>query len=170
MTEALPKMYCANHPNIETSLRCNKCEKPICAKCAVLTPTGYRCKECIRGQQKIFETATWLDYPIIFIVTAGLAYLGSLIAIRLGFFVIILAPIAGGVIGEIARLVTRKRRSKRLYIAAVVAAIIGCLPLALEFLLQFNLQASLFSVIWQLVYTVLMTSALYTRLAGIKIG
>jgi uncharacterized membrane protein len=170
MTETPPKMYCANHPDVETSLRCNKCEKPICAKCAVLTPTGYRCKECIRGQQKIFETATWLDYPLIFIVTAVLAYLGSLIVIRLGFFVIILAPIAGGVIAEIARLITRKRRSKRLYIAAVIAAIIGCLPLALEFLLRFSLQASLFELIWQLVYTVLMTSALYTRLAGIKIG
>ena len=40
---------------METSLRCNKCGKPICAKCAVRTPTGYRCKECVRGQQKIFE-------------------------------------------------------------------------------------------------------------------
>lgn len=170
MSEVPPKMYCANHPNIETTLRCNKCEKPICAKCAVLTPTGYRCKECIRGQQKIFETATWLDYPLIVIVTTVLAYLGSLIVIRLGFFVIILAPIAGAVIAEIARLVTRKRRSKRLYIAAVIAALIGCLPLTLGILLRFNLQESLFSLIWQLVYAVLMTSALYTRLAGIKIG
>jgi hypothetical protein len=170
MTEAPPKMYCANHPNVETTLRCNKCEKPICAKCAVRTPTGYRCKECIRGQQMVFETATWLDYPLIFIVTAVMAYLGSLIVIRLGFFVIILAPIAGGVIAEIARLVTRRRRSKHLYIAALIASIIGCLPLVLEFLLSFNLQASLFALIWQLIYAVLMTSALYTRLAGIKIG
>ncbi len=170
MTEVPEKMYCANHPNVETTLRCNKCEKPICARCAVLTPTGYRCKECIRGQQKIFDTATWMDYPLIFLVTAVLAYLGSLVVIRLGFFVIILAPIAGGVIGEIARLVTRRRRSKRLYITAVIAAVAGCLPLVLGSVLQFNLRASLFELIWQLVYAVLMTSALYTRLAGIKIG
>jgi hypothetical protein len=170
MTEAPPKMYCANHPNIKTSLRCNKCEKPICAKCAVLTPTGYRCRECLKGQQKIFDTATWLDYPLILIVTAVLAYLGSLIAVRLGFFVILLAPIAGGVIAEIDRLVTRRRRSKRLYLLAVVGAIVGCLPLALGSLLQYNLQAILFELIWQLVYAVLMTSTLYTRLAGIRIG
>ena len=88
MTDETPKMYCANHPNVETTLRCNKCEKPICAKCAILTPTGYRCKECVRGQQKIFETAKWVDYPIIFGVVAILAYLGSLIAFRLGFFII----------------------------------------------------------------------------------
>src|SRR5512137_790802 len=103
MTEASPKIYCANHPTVETSLRCNKCEKPICAKCAVLTPTGYRCKECIRGQQKIFETAGWMDYPVIFVVVALLAYLGSLIGYRIGFFVILLAPAAGGIIAEVAR-------------------------------------------------------------------
>ncbi len=103
MTDEAPKMYCANHPNVETTLRCNKCEKPICARCAILTPTGYRCKECVRGQQKVFETAKWLDYPLIFIVVAILAYLGSMIAFRLGFFIIILAPIAGGLIAEIAR-------------------------------------------------------------------
>jgi len=48
-------MYCYVHPDRETLLRCNRCERPICQSCAVLTPTGYRCKECVRGQQKIFE-------------------------------------------------------------------------------------------------------------------
>lgn len=166
MVDSSEKMYCANHPDVETSLRCNKCEKPICAKCAVLTPTGYRCKECIRGQQKVFETAEWLDYPLIFIFVTVLAYLGSLIAIRLGFFIILLAPIAGGVIAEVARFVTRHRRSKRLYLLAAIGAVLGCLPLGLQFIFQF----SLFGLIWHLVYTVLMTSAMYTRLAGIKIG
>jgi hypothetical protein len=169
-TEAPPKMYCANHPSVETSLRCNKCEKPICAKCAILTPTGYRCRECVKGQQKVFETALWVDYPLIFAITALLAYLGSLIAYRLGFFVILLAPIAGGVIAEIDRLVTRRRRSKRLYILAATGALMGCIPLALIFILSLNLGAGLLILIWHLVYAVLMTSALYTRLAGIKIG
>jgi hypothetical protein len=166
MTDETPKMYCANHPNVETTLRCNKCEKPICAKCAILTPTGYRCKECVRGQQKVFETARRVDYPIIFIVVAGLAYLGSMIAFRLGFFIILLAPIAGGAIAEIARLITRRRRSRNLYLLAAIAAVAGCIPLGLQFIFQF----SLFGLIWHLAYAVLMTSALYTRLAGIKIG
>jgi hypothetical protein len=165
MTDTAPKLYCANHPNVETNLRCNKCEKPICARCAILTPTGYRCKECVRGQQKVFETATWVDYPLIFVVVAILAYLGSLIAFRLGFFIIILAPIAGGLIAEAARFITRRRRSRRLYLLAVAAAIVGCLPLGLQFILNF----SLLGVIWHLAYAILMTSALYTRLAGIKI-
>ena len=166
MTDEAPKIYCANHPLVETTLRCNRCEKPICAKCAILTPTGYRCKECVRGQQKVFETARWVDYPLTFVVIAILAYLGSMIAFRLGFFIIILAPIAGGAIAEITRLITRHRRSRRLYILAAIAAVAGCIPLGLQFIFQF----SLLGLIWHLAYAILMTSALYTRLAGIRIG
>jgi hypothetical protein len=174
MTDASPIMYCANHPNVETTLRCNNCEKPICAKCAVLTPTGYRCKECIRDQQKIFETALWYDYPLVFIVVAVLAYLGSLlggwIAVRFGFYIIILAlflaPVIGGGIAEAARLVTRRRRSKRLFILAAIAAVVGCIPVSLQLIQHFYL----FGFIFQIMYAILMTSTLYYRLAGIKIG
>jgi hypothetical protein len=166
MSDVPAKMYCANHPDVETTLRCNKCDKPICAKCAVLTPTGYRCKECIRGQQKIFDTATWVDYPLTITVVAILAFLGSLIAYRIGFFVILLAPAAGGVIAEIARLITHRRRSRRLFILAGVAAVVGCLPLGVQFILQLNLLG----LLWHLAYAILMTSAFYARLAGIRIG
>ena len=166
MTEVLPKIYCANHPNVETTLRCNKCEKPICARCAVLTPTGYRCKECIKGQQKIFNTATWIDYPLIFIVAGALAFVGSLIVDRIGFFVILLAPAAGGVIAEICRLITRRRRSRQLYILGVIGAVAGCLPQGLQFIFQF----SLIGLLWHLAYSILMASAFYARLAGIRIG
>ena len=41
-------VYCSYHPNVETGLRCNKCGKPICVKCARRTPVGYRCPDCIR--------------------------------------------------------------------------------------------------------------------------
>ena len=174
MTESPPTIYCANHPSVETTLRCNKCEKPICAKCAVLTPTGYRCKECVKEQQKIFETALWYDYPVIFIVVAILSYLGSLlggwVSIRFGFYIIILAlflaPAAGGLIAEIARRATGKRRSKRLFLLAALAAIIGCLPVSLQLLQYFYL----YGLIFQVMYAILMTSTLYYRLAGIRIG
>ena len=174
MTDASPKMYCANHPTVETTLRCNRCEKPICSKCAVLTPTGYRCKECIKELQKIFDTSLWYDYPLTFIIVAVLAYLGSLIggwiAIRFGFYIIILtlflAPALGGLIAAAVRLVTKRRRSKNLFFLAVVAAVVGCIPVALG-LFQFF---SLFELIYLVMYIILMTSTLYYRLSGIRIG
>jgi uncharacterized membrane protein YhaH (DUF805 family) len=174
MTDASPKIYCANHPTVETSLLCNKCEKPICSKCAILTPTGYRCKECIKEQQRIFDTAMWHDFPLIFIVVAILSYLGSLIggwiSVRFGFYIIILAvflaPAIGGVIAEIARRITGRRRSKKLFILAVIAAIVGCIPISLQLIQHFYL----FGLIYQVMYAVLMTSTLYYRLSGIKIS
>lgn len=39
-------MQCTFHPETETLLRCSKCEKPICNRCAVPTPVGARCPEC----------------------------------------------------------------------------------------------------------------------------
>jgi len=39
-------LYCANHPSVETSLRCSRCGKPICVRCVVQTPVGGRCREC----------------------------------------------------------------------------------------------------------------------------
>jgi uncharacterized membrane protein YhaH (DUF805 family) len=139
-----------------------------------LTPTGYRCKECVKEQQKIFETTVWYDYPIIFIVVAFLSYLGSLlgawISVRFGFYIIILAlflaPAIGGVIAEIARRATGRRRSKRLFLLAVIAAVVGCIPISLQLLQNYYL----FGVIYQAMYAVLMTSTLYYRLSGIKIG
>ena len=45
-------------------LRCNRCGKPITPETAVLTPTGYRCQDCIRQQQKVFDTTKGLDVLI----------------------------------------------------------------------------------------------------------
>ena len=174
MTDSVTPIYCANHPSVETSLRCNRCEKPICAKCAVLTPTGYRCKECVKEQQKIFETTLWYDYPVMFVVVALLSYLGSLlgfwISVRFGFYIIVLAlflaPAIGGLIAEVARRATGRRRSKKLFMLAIFAAIVGCIPISWQLLQNFYL----FGVIYQVMYAILMTSTLYYRLSGIKIG
>jgi len=167
-------LYCYNHPDHETSLRCNRCNRPICTQCAVLTPIGYRCKECVRGQQKVFETAQNLDYPVAFIIAGILSFLGSLIASVMGFFTIFLAPIAGVVVAEAVRLAIRRRRSKRLFQLATLGAALGSLPpllITLAGLLLGGFRGgSLLSLLWQGVYTFLVISTVYYRLSGIQIG
>ena len=37
---------CADHPDVETRLRCSRCGRPICALCGVRTPVGMRCPDC----------------------------------------------------------------------------------------------------------------------------
>ncbi|MBI2867338.1 MAG: B-box zinc finger protein [Chloroflexi bacterium] len=43
-----PALRCANHPNVETALRCASCDKPICPKCYIYTPVGIKCRQCAR--------------------------------------------------------------------------------------------------------------------------
>ena len=168
--------YCYVHPNRATVLRCNRCERPICTSCAVLTPTGYRCKECVRGQQKIFDTARWWDYPAAILVAFGLSMVGSLLVSRFsgifGFFTIFIAPIAGMIITEAVRFVVHKRRSKNLTWAASGAAFIGGIINSVVVLISiFSITGlmMLFSFIWPIVFAVLVTSTVYYRLAGIRL-
>ncbi len=163
MTGHPPVLYCANHPSTETLLRCNRCEKPICIKCAVQTPTGYRCRECVRGQQKNFETAQWQDIPLAFGAATLISFLGSLIAGPMGFFVIFIAPIVGTIIAEAARFITHRRRSQRLFQFVAAGAFIGGVP----WLLRGLLFGSLFTAIWQGIYLVTATSTAYYRMKGI---
>ncbi len=174
MSVEQPKLYCANHPQTETTLRCNRCEKPICPKCAVLTPTGYRCKECVRGQQKTFDTALWYDYLLAVGIGGFLSFLGSQFVPAMGFFTIFVAPIAGVIIAELIRFIVRRRRSKRLYLATAIAVAVGSLPFLA--LMLINLMAGfrgfggLLPLLWQGLYSFTVTSTVYYRISGISIG
>lgn len=165
--ETIETLYCAFHPKIETTLRCNRCNKPICPNCAIQTPTGYRCPECVRGQQKVFNTAHWWDYITGFVTSAVLSYLGSLIAARIGFFIILLAPIAGSIIAEAARFVVSRRRARRLFLVIAGGAFIGSLPpLLLSALYTFAGGGFTFAILYQLIYTIAVTSGTYYQISG----
>lgn len=168
LAEDAGAVFCSWHPARETTLRCNRCGKPMCASCAILTPVGYRCKECVRGQQAKFETAEWYDYAIgiaIGLVSSGLAafLLGVLLGfIRGGFIGWIIAfaaaPAIGGGIAELVRRGLRGRRGRYLAHAVVAAIVIGGLP------------SLLFTGLIGILYLVLAPSAAYSRLRGISIG
>ena len=171
------RTVCYNHPDRETMLRCNRCNRPICTACAVLTPTGYRCKECVRGQLKVFETARTSDYILAVVIAGGLSFIGSLIASFLGFFTIFIAPIAGVAIAEAVRWVVHKRRSKLLFQLATGGAIAGALPILLSALLTSLLFlgrgaggiGGLLGVLWPGLYIFLVASTVYYRLSGIQL-
>jgi hypothetical protein len=177
MTEpSYTKLVCYNHPDRETYLRCNRCNRPICTQCAVLTPTGYRCKECVRGQQKVFETAQSLDPVIGFVIAAVLAFIGSYSARIMGFFTVFLAPLIGLGITAAVRYAVKKRRSRALFLVATAGAVIGSLPFLViglismfEFLGVGGGLGILGPLVWQALYTFLIASTVYYRLSGIQI-
>lgn len=165
-------LTCYVHPNRETGLRCNRCERPICAQCAVRTPTGYRCKQCVREQQKVFDTAAWYDYPIGLGVSAGLSLVASILLVVisgfLGFLMwfvsFAIAGSAGVVIANLTQAALRKRRSKQLFWLTAAGVVIGAVPVILFLLLSGNL----FSIVWQGLYLVVATPTVYARISGFQ--
>lgn len=166
-------LYCYVHPSRETSLRCNNCNRPICAACAVRTPTGYRCRECVKGQLKVFDTSQWYDYLLGFIVAAILSGVAAALVILIGrigsFFGWILiaagSPTAAVVIAEGVRLVTRRHRSRPLFITVAAGVVLGTIPIILFELFTMNL----FGILFQVIYLVIAVPVVYSRLSGIQL-
>ena len=169
------KTTCYIHPTRETVLRCNRCEKPICNECAVLTPTGYRCKNCVKTQQKVFDfsfnNATKLDLvlgPLIALILSGV---GSAVLGFFGFFgfyIIFIAPLLGWGIASLVRRVVHNRRSKLLYRLVGAGFLAGSLFLPAATLILLG-GHNIFGLLWPLAYAVLITAAGYSNISGIAI-
>lgn len=126
-------LYCANHPNVETLLRCNKCGKPICMKCAQQTPVGYRCKECVRNQQNVYYNAQSWDNPIALIVSLLVTVIATpLVGTFLGIFglwgmilALMIGSGAGGLLAQIIRWAVGRRRGRYLRYFALAGIVLG---------------------------------------------
>lgn len=126
--------YCAVHPDRETSLRCNRCGRYMCVECAVQTPVGYRCRECVRGIEDKFYTATSNEY----LASAGACGILTGIATAIvGFislpllFVLILGLPVGGAIGEAGLRASQRKRGRQSGVWAALGAVGGGLVGAL---------------------------------------
>ncbi len=169
-------MYCVNHPKVETYLRCNKCGQPICARCAVQTPVGYRCRDCINAQQRVF----YADFrPAYYVVAALVALPLSLLAgwliPRLGWYAIILGPLVGGGIAQVTWWAIRRRRGKYTWLVVCGCIVVGALPnllLTLLFIAGSAIPgggmtsgvAGLVDLVWDVVYLVGAGGAAYAWL------
>ena len=167
-------LHCANHPDRETMLRCNKCDKPICYDCAMRTPVGYRCKECVREQQNIYYNAEKSDvliggvvalmlglgFGVLAYIARGVMQLvpaGGLFAIIGAVFI---GPAVGGLVAEVVRRAVKKRRAREMKWVATSAFLIGVLA---PMVLLFGLQALL--IFWVVLLAAgLAASTIYARL------
>jgi hypothetical protein len=131
--EATETLFCTVHPTIPTTLRCNRCGRPMCTKCAVKTPVGYRCRQCVREQQDKFFDAQMLDYIVAAVVSLGISFFAAAILSRIGFFLLafFLSPAAGGVIASVVWVLTKKRRGRYTPIVVGTGVVLGALPFLL---------------------------------------
>ena len=120
--------YCKWHPKVETSLRCYQCDTPICIKCAQRTPVGYICPDCMRGRKQRYEQSRPTDYVIAVITAAILGLFASILPL-VGWYVLLLSPLAGAGIAEIVWQLVGRRYGARLWWAVGGGLLLGSLPL-----------------------------------------
>lgn len=150
--------YCARHPERETGLRCNRCERYMCVDCAQRTPVGYTCRECVRGHEDRFYQSTALDYALVAAVSAAGGALIPLASIWVGGFVIVgffLAPAIGGAAAQLALGLTGRRRGRQSGYISAGALLLGGAVTAI--LLTGGLG------LFPLLFLALASSAAYTR-------
>jgi hypothetical protein len=160
--------FCVNHPNVETTLRCNKCGDPICARCAVRTPVGYRCPKCVKEQQAVFYTGMQIDYiiaaAISLVAGAAGAYVSSLLGI---FFSIFIGPSAGALVADLAWRAVGRRRSRYLWLVVCGGIVVATAAVALYQAGAFAGRAVTSAGLFRLdlgIYVALAVGAAYSRL------
>ncbi len=128
-------IYCVNHPDRETLLRCNKCGKPICPECAIRHPVGLRCRECaqlrktppydLSPRHYVLALAAGLPSAIVGVILGGL--LSSFISIPLvgGFIPWIIAFAVGLLTAEAISRATGYKRGVGLQVVAATCVVFG---------------------------------------------
>lgn len=126
---------CTYHPKVETTLGCNRCERPICAACAVQTPVGARCPECAQARQlPTFDINPWFvargtAAGIGTAVTMGLLA-GTILVLGLipqeMLLISVLVAIGGSgyVVGEAVSLATNRKRGIALQVVSSVCFLV----------------------------------------------
>jgi membrane associated rhomboid family serine protease len=70
-------VYCAGHPDVPTKLRCSRCERPICGRCAIPATVGQHCPWCVAEARKTaprVRSAMAANSPaVVAIVVANIA-------------------------------------------------------------------------------------------------
>ncbi len=126
-------MYCYNHPERETLLRCGKCGRPICTECAIRHPVGLRCPQCAQLRKVPTYDVSSQHYLRALGAGLGASLLCGLAVEILPFFApvlflsFILALAAGTGIGEAISRATGLKRGRGLQAVAVFCVIAGAI-------------------------------------------
>lgn len=125
-------LYCANHPNSETLLRCSKCGKPICGRCGIRTPVGIRCRECAQLRRPPPYVLRPWHYLLAAVVALPVSFAAGLVMQRVGIlFAFFLGAAVGGLIAEIVYRAAGGKRGRPLALLVSGCIIAGALASAL---------------------------------------
>ncbi len=149
-------LFCAFHPSTPTALRCNRCGRPICTRCAVQTPVGYRCRACVAGQQALFFNARPLDYGVAAAVATGIGLVAAMVVPALGFWVILVGPLVGSLAAEAVHRLNGRRRGRWIWLVVSGGLAVGLAVVRLPLLVASPTR--LMDLLWDGIYLAMAIS------------
>jgi hypothetical protein len=118
-------LYCYRHPDRATRISCGRCERPICTRCAMQGPVGFRCRQCGRLAHDPLTSIKPLQGLAGFGVAAGGAVVAALVASQIGFFSIFISFFAGGIIAEAVTRVIGLKHGPRIMAIVLGGIVLG---------------------------------------------
>ena len=120
-------MYCYRHPDRETRVRCGRCDRPICTRCAMQGPVGFRCRQCGTLAFDPLTSLTPSQIALGFLVSGGLAGVAGFLASYVGVFGILISFFGGGLIAEAATRVIGFKRGPVMIGVVLGGIVVGTL-------------------------------------------
>ncbi len=81
---------CPRHPDRESYVRCQRCERPVCPECQRAAAVGFQCVDCVKEQAKTIRTGRTtfggqvqrggVNATMVIIGLCGVAYAGQWLA------------------------------------------------------------------------------------------
>ena len=104
------QLFCYRHPTTETWLRCGRCDQPICSKCAVQGPVGFRCRECGRVANDPLTSFTPRQLLLGTGVAVAAGAIAGFVGAYIGYFSILIGYFAGRLVADgVVRVIGYKR-------------------------------------------------------------
>lgn len=126
MTDETTPTTCAQHPGVQTSLRCATCGTPICPNCLVVTPVGMKCRKCAAGANSALYRPSAMQILLAILVSAVAgAVAGWAVQFSLGFLTIFLAIAYGAFAGQVILRASGRKRGLAVAIPAAVGLLTG---------------------------------------------
>ena len=146
-----PGNYVAGAPSL---LRCAKCNRTLAVKDAVRTPTGYVCPLFVKARVATFYNATPIHTALLALLSVPIGALAGFLLSLVGgisfislMLIGLLAPAAGGAIGELLRSVFKKTRGQYFWLAAAGGVSVGAAWFVLAPLLR-GLASGNLNALW----------------------
>lgn len=114
-------MQCYRHPQVETFVRCGRCDRPICPRCMVSGPVGMRCRECARSNQDALMRAS----PAQYLLGTLCAFGSALVLGWMSHFFLFLGAVYGYAVGEATLRGGGRKRGLPMQVIAGLAAALG---------------------------------------------